>query len=408
MDRIAWDVAAEYRPRPFARQRNSNVAGASLVHTSRAPGPDAVLRPGAPRGPTRTPRFPPSVVRARKAASLNVSPNHEDRPRLRSAATFRRPITRSDTLVLRLRRAGWASMSGPSAPRKTRSLRAVRNERSRSEGRRSVRPSPRLRSRRGSRHGERLARLEERLEPRDDVHDTARELGLGLGALDERARDGELRAAVLGGLDGPGHAHRALGLDVGRPARVEGHRHGLPGLDVEHLAVRRDAPVLVGVGQRRALRPVRRDARPVVVADGVVAIGDRVPDAFGRRLDVDVVDVVDRSHRCLQLCLDGPHGADDRLGELAGPSVVDEADRHRVQEVALLATDALGRHESGLLQDAQMLHDPEARHRGQVHAQLTERLAIALEELVEQDPPTGVGERPEDRSHVIRHAADFM
>ena len=87
---------------------------------------------------------------------------------------------------------------------------------------------------------------------------------------------------------------------------------------------------------------------------------------------------------------------------------MDEADRHRVQEVALLAADALCRHEPRLFEDAQVLHDPEARHRGQVHAQLTERLAIALEELVEQDPPTGVGERPEDRSHVIRHAADFM
>ena len=67
-----------------------------------------------------------------------------------------------------------------------------------------------------------------------------------------------------------------------------------------------------------------------------------------------------------------------------------------------------GRHETRLLQDAQVLHDPEARHRGQVHAQLTERLAIALEEPVEQDPPTGVGECPEDRSHVVRHVADFM
>ena len=118
--------------------------------------------------------------------------------------------------------------------------------------------------------------------------------------------------------------------------------------------------------------------------------------------------MVDRVHRCLQLCLEGRHGAHDRLGELADPAVVDEADRHRVQEVALLAADALGRHETRLLEDPQVLHDPEPRHRGQVPAQLTERLAIALEEPVEQDPPTGVGERPEDRSHVVRHAADYM
>ena len=41
---------------------------------------------------------------------------------------------------------------------------------------------------------------------------------------------------------------------------------------------------------------------------------------------------------------------------------------------------------------------------GQVLAQLPERLAIALEEPVEQDPPIGIGECPEDRRHGIRHA----
>ena len=96
------------------------------------------------------------------------------------------------------------------------------------------------------------------------------------------------------------------------------------------------------------------------------------------------------------------------LGELADPAVVDETDRHRVEEVALLAADALRRQESRILEDAQVLHDPEPRHRRQVPAQLTERLAIALEEPVEQHPPTGVGEGPEDRSHVIRHGADYM
>ena len=108
------------------------------------------------------------------------------------------------------------------------------------------------------------------------------------------------------------------------------------------------------------------------------------------------------------MVLEVGHGAHDRLGELADPAVVDEADRHRVEEVALLAADALRRQEARLLEDAQVLHDPEARHRRQGLAQLTERLAIALVELVEQDPATGVAERPEDRRHVVRHAADFM
>ena len=37
-----------------------------------------------------------------------------------------------------------------------------------------------------------------------------------------------------------------------------------------------------------------------------------------------------------------------------------------------------------------------------------ERLAIALEEPVEQDPPIRIGEGPEDRNGVVRHAADYM
>ena len=56
----------------------------------------------------------------------------------------------------------------------------------------------------------------------------------------------------------------------------------------------------------------------------------------------------------------------------------------------------------------EVLHDPEPGHPGQVRAQLPERLAIALEEPVEEHPPTGVGQRPEDRRHVVRHARDFM
>jgi hypothetical protein len=106
--------------------------------------------------------------------------------------------------------------------------------------------------------------------------------------------------------------------------------------------------------------------------------------------------------------LHGGHLAHDRRSELAGPSIVDEADGHRVEVVALLATDASGREQAGFLEDPEMLHDPEARHRGQRLAQLTERLAIALEEPVEEDPPIAVGECPKDRGHVIRHSRDVM
>ena len=52
-----------------------------------------------------------------------------------------------------------------------------------------------------------------------------------------------------------------------------------------------------------------------------------------------------------------------------------------------------------------MLHDPEARHLRQVPAQLSERLAIALEKPVEQDPPIRIGESPEDRRRRFSHVA---
>ena len=45
---------------------------------------------------------------------------------------------------------------------------------------------------------------------------------------------------------------------------------------------------------------------------------------------------------------------------------------------------------------------------GQVPAQLPERLAIALEEPVEQDPPIGIGEGPEDRRRRFGHGRHYM
>jgi hypothetical protein len=51
---------------------------------------------------------------------------------------------------------------------------------------------------------------------------------------------------------------------------------------------------------------------------------------------------------------------------------------------------------------------PEPRHPRQRLAQLAERLAIAFEEPIEEDPPIAVGECPKDRGHVIRHGLDVM
>jgi hypothetical protein len=100
---------------------------------------------------------------------------------------------------------------------------------------------------------------------------------------------------------------------------------------------------------------------------------------------------------------------DDRLGVLADPAVVHEPDRDGVEVMPFLPALAPGRDERRRLQDAQVPHHPEPRHLRQVRAQLTERLAIALEEPIQQEPAARVAQRPEDRGHGIdRHRRDNM
>ena len=87
---------------------------------------------------------------------------------------------------------------------------------------------------------------------------------------------------------------------------------------------------------------------------------------------------------------------------------MDEADRHWVEEVALLATDLHRREKARLLEDPEVLHDAEPRHPGQVLAQLSKRLAIALEESIEEQSPPGIGQGSEDRCHRVGHRPEHM
>ena len=73
-------------------------------------------------------------------------------------------------------------------------------------------------------------------------------------------------------------------------------------------------------------------------------------------------------------------------------------DRDGVQEVQLLAPALLRDHETGLFQHAQMLHHPEARHR-QPPFERAQRLAVVLEQCVEELAPRRSGEGSEDRFH---------
>jgi len=75
-----------------------------------------------------------------------------------------------------------------------------------------------------------------------------------------------------------------------------------------------------------------------------------------------------------------------------------------VQEVELLPTYFPGRDEAGILQHAQVLHHPEARHRER-RLKLPKRAAITLEEPVEQQAAVWVSKSAEDP--FIFHAQHY-
>jgi hypothetical protein len=107
----------------------------------------------------------------------------------------------------------------------------------------------------------------------------------------------------------------------------------------------------------------------------------------------------------LQAPLEVRERRDVALPVLVDPPVVDEPDRHRVQEVQLLPPRPARDHEARVLQHAQVLHDAEARHR-QLRLQLGQRAPVARVEPVEQEPPGGIRERLE-HAVVIRHVSKY-
>ena len=85
---------------------------------------------------------------------------------------------------------------------------------------------------------------------------------------------------------------------------------------------------------------------------------------------------------------------------------MDETDGDGVQEMQLATAGAAGRDEICRLQHTQVLHDAEAGHSRQGRLQLLQRLAVALEEPIEEDPPVDVGQRPEGR--LVIHVPNYM
>jgi len=84
-----------------------------------------------------------------------------------------------------------------------------------------------------------------------------------------------------------------------------------------------------------------------------------------------------------------------RLLEFADPPFGDLVERHRVEVVQLLPSPPHGADQVGGLQDGDVLGGRLAGH-GQLAAQFTQRLPVALVQAVEQLPPGRVGQRLED------------
>jgi hypothetical protein len=93
-------------------------------------------------------------------------------------------------------------------------------------------------------------------------------------------------------------------------------------------------------------------------------------------------------------------------GVLVDPPVVDQPDRHGVQEVPLLPARPACEDEARVFEDAQVLHDAEAGHL-QFGFELRQRAAVTLEEPVEQEATRRVGERLE-HAVVVVHGRDNM
>ena len=78
---------------------------------------------------------------------------------------------------------------------------------------------------------------------------------------------------------------------------------------------------------------------------------------------------------------------------------MDQTDWDRVEIVELFPAPAAGGHQPGLLQHPQVLHDAEAGQ-GKPPDEGAERLAVVLEERVQEGAAGGVGEGLEDEIGV--------
>src|SRR4029078_1912348 len=85
-------------------------------------------------------------------------------------------------------------------------------------------------------------------------------------------------------------------------------------------------------------------------------IRDRMPETLGGGADVDLDDLL---HFVLHSVLEAEERDGPRFGVLADPSIVDDTDRDRIEEVELFATATLGDHQPCLLPQGEGRDQPD-------------------------------------------------
>ena len=187
-------------------------------------------------------------------------------------------------------------------------------------------------------------------------------------------------------------------LVAASPGLLVGHDEAARGVAT------RTSPVIPAWPRRAQLPwaaggPVGMDRGAVPVAGREVRFGESPPDGLGRRTDEGGEDVargglggrrgggLGGRHRVdlqdgLEVCEEV--GGADRVA--VQPPVVDPSDGDGVEVVVALPPDLAARDEVRPFEDAEVLHDAEPRHLRQHRLQLSQRLAVTLEEPVEQRP----------------------
>src|SRR5215212_605712 len=204
-------------------------------------------------------------------------------------------------------------------------------------------------------------------------------------------------AGVADRFDLPGDSRGSLALHVVAPERNHALDKPAWRVDLKILSLAEEfVRIWVSHLIARAGRPIRADPQIEGVFAPSLAVGDRFPEALWGSADVDLENLL---HALLQSVLEPTKRCSPGLGVLAHPSVVDEPDRDRVQEMEFLAPSSPGYHQARLLELPQVLHHAETRHR-EAPLERAQRLPVLTEELVEQSPPSRISEGLEHRVHA--------